>query len=213
MTDESFEKEISTVCSEYIDDIKYLKQQQWKVVNYCLLLYIVIFYTQTEYFIKVLSQDKYGFDNFAHILSIAIALICLYFISNFQGNLQKNRIRLILARYQYCDRRTLISLGLPLDKDKTKTFLEKQLNFFHDLSYLLTFAFLILIAFAIIILIISDDLYITLASVFLMFVYFLLFCSFRLIKNNNFKKEAEEKILSLSVSSNRNQNTQNQNQK
>ncbi len=72
-----------------LDDIRFIKSQQWKVANYCLLIYGFLIYLTTN---RICTEIGMSFVSF--LLSISVFDFGTFLIVNFQFNLRASRFML-----------------------------------------------------------------------------------------------------------------------
>jgi hypothetical protein len=155
MRDGRIKKEMNTVCSESLDDIQFLKQQQWRLVYYCLLLFGAIFY--------IIVEHKH-FHRFLAIASFVITFFGLYFQIDFQNQMKKNRERIRKIRNKYFHDETKKLFGLTYEKKGKKYF-----SFLKDWEYLFVFYFTILAGFGLAIFVIGEPFWRVLLYVYILF--------------------------------------------
>jgi L-asparagine transporter-like permease len=80
---------VETAYKDAVDNIIFLKRQQWVATNYALLVYAAIFVISAQYFSRTdFARNSLG------IVVIAIFLIHGYIMFVFQGTIDKFRSRL-----------------------------------------------------------------------------------------------------------------------
>ena len=173
MYDDGFREEINNVCRESIDDIQFLKQQQWRIVYYCLLLFSVIFFL-----VRFLIYDynnplifyKKSFQWVLFVLSYGIAFIGLFFLIDIQRAIQKNRIRIANIRRRYFRKETRIRFNLEEQQD-----IKRYCSFWKDWQYLVTIACTIIVAFGLIFFMISLSLSEVIVFIIPLILFFIVF--------------------------------------
>jgi amino acid permease len=92
-----------------VDNIIFLKRQQWAATNYALLVYAAIFVISAQYFSRTdFARNSLG------IVVIAIFLIHGYIMFVFQGTIDKFRSRLYWIYRTYFNGEEQAGLDLPL---------------------------------------------------------------------------------------------------
>jgi len=149
MCDDDLRKEMDTVCRESLEDIQFLKQQQWKVVYYCLLLFGVLFFL-IRFFIYDYNNPLIYYKTKSQwiltVISSVITFFGLYFQIDFQRTIQKNRTRIGEIRYKYFRYETKKLFDLT-NEEKVK----KYGLFFRGWEYLFIFYFTILVGFGLLV--------------------------------------------------------------
>jgi hypothetical protein len=93
-----------------VDNILFLKRQQWLATNYALLLYAAIFVISAHYF----SRTDFA-RNWLGILTIATFFIHWYMLSVFQREVVRFRDRLSWIYSTYFNEEERAGLGAPLE--------------------------------------------------------------------------------------------------
>jgi hypothetical protein len=136
MSDDSLREEINNVYNKSLEDIQFLKQQQWKVVYYCLLLFSAVFYLNLTAVEGSLPKGNY--EPFMLIVSILICFFGLYFLIDTQFALKKYRERVETIRKNYFQEETKKLFGKKIEGND---------SFWNDWEYFLSFCASILFAF------------------------------------------------------------------
>ena len=169
MSDDNFREEINNVCRESIEDIQFLKQQQWRIVYYCLLLFGAIFFL-VRFLIydcsNPLIHHKSSFQVILSVLSNVIAFIGLYFLIDLQKSIQKNRGYIAYIRNRYFRKETRILFKLDKEDD-----IKKYCSFWKDWKYLIAFSSTIIIALGLIIFMICESLCLMIELIALLIVF------------------------------------------
>lgn len=141
-------KEIENLYRESLEDIQFLKQQQWKVVYYCLLLFSAIY---------IVFERENGVDLkiFFSIIVVLTSLFGLYFQIQFQNGMKKNRMRITYIRLSYPDWETLTLLDFN-DKNRIKSYC----CFWKDGPFFISFFLSIVVASGFVLYIIWRDFHI-----------------------------------------------------
>jgi len=167
MCDDGFKKEINAVCRESLEAIQFLKQQQWRVVYYCLLLFGVLFFL-IRFFVydynNPLIYYKTPFQWILAFISSVITLVGLHFQIDFQNQIKKNRKYIAYIRWNYFHDETLALFNFD-----TKERVEKYCFFCRGWEYLVIFYFTILAGFGLLIFMISKSIWLVLILVFILF--------------------------------------------
>ena len=170
MEDDNNKEQVLSLYRVYVDDIVFIKQQTWRMIYYCLVLFGVLFYL-TDYFHKKNRLGHTFFDlpfsidfhfftwssvSVATVLcwfSFIIAGIGFYFLWNFSSHLQAERIGLANIKYWYFDTWLLYIVYSSLkkiDEQKIAQRMVKECSFWKDKFFFFTFVLVIVGALAIV---------------------------------------------------------------
>jgi hypothetical protein len=105
--DRQMPSHINVAYQDAVNNITFLKRQQWIATNYALLVYAVLFVISAEYF----SRTDVA-RNWLGIIAIVTFLIHLYMIYLFQGATDKFRVRLDWIYRTYFSREEQAGLDL-----------------------------------------------------------------------------------------------------
>jgi hypothetical protein len=146
----------------FVDDIMFIKQQMWRMIYYCSVLFAVIFYL-ADYCGKkgkledLLFQLPYNISvSINHVLAIfsgIVAYIGLQFLYNFNCHLRAEREGQANITYWYFDVWFKYMVCLPSEKLKPEEILEKLVKGCHlwkDKFFLIIFMLIILGALGIV---------------------------------------------------------------
>jgi len=154
----------------YVDNIVFIKQQMWRMLYYCLVLFGVLFYL-ADYFDKKRKLGHIFFDlpcniNFYFFswtsVSVAtvlllfaciVAVIGLYFLWNFSSHLQAERIGVANIKYWYFDTWLRYIVYLPLkriDEQEILKRMEEECSYWKDNLFFFTFGLVIIGALAVV---------------------------------------------------------------
>ena len=100
---------VEAAYKDAVDNIIFLKRQQWAATNYALLVYAAIFVISAQYF----SRTDFA-RNALGIVAIATFLIHCYIMFVFQGTIDKFRSRLYWIYRTYFSGEEQTGLDLPL---------------------------------------------------------------------------------------------------
>ncbi len=100
---------VEAAYKDAVDNVIFLKRQQWVATNYALLVYAAIFVISAQY----LSRTDFA-RNSLGIVAIATFLIHWYVIFVFQRAIDKFRSRLYWIYKTYFNREEQVGLELPL---------------------------------------------------------------------------------------------------
>jgi hypothetical protein len=110
---------VEAAYKDAVDNIIFLKRQQWVATNYALLGYAAIFVISAQYFSRTdFARNSLG------ILVIAIFLIHCYVIFVFQRAIDTFRSRLYWIYRTYFNREEQAGLDLPLRRESSWAQLE-----------------------------------------------------------------------------------------
>jgi amino acid permease len=110
---------VETAYKDAVDNIIFLKRQQWVATNYALLVYAAIFIISAQYFSRTdFARNSLG------IVVIAIFLIHGYIMFVFQGTIDKFRSRLYWIYRTYFNGEEQAGLDLPLRPQSSWTQME-----------------------------------------------------------------------------------------
>src|SRR6266540_3706547 len=99
---------VEAAYKDAVDNIIFLKRQQWVATNYALLVYAAIFVISAEYFSRTdFARNSLG------IIAIAVFVIHCYVIFVFQRAVDKFRSRLYWIYRAYFNREEQAGLELP----------------------------------------------------------------------------------------------------
>ena len=93
-----------------VDNILFLKRQQWLATNYVLLLYVAVFLISAHYF----SRTDVA-RNWLGIITIITFFVHWYMLNSFQGAIEKFRSRLIWIYRTYFTAEERSGLDLQLE--------------------------------------------------------------------------------------------------
>src|SRR3989475_1531412 len=100
---------VEAAYKDAVDNIIFLKRQQWVATNYALLVYAAIFVISAEYFSRTdFARNSLG------IIAIAVFVIHCYVIFVFQRAIDKFRSRLYWIYRTYFSGEEQAGLDLPL---------------------------------------------------------------------------------------------------
>jgi preprotein translocase subunit Sss1 len=105
--DRQMSSHVQVAYQDAVNNITFLKRQQWIATNYALLVYAALFVISAEYF----SRTDFA-RNWLGIIAIVTFLIHLYMIYLFQGAMDKFRERLDWIYRTYSNREEQTGLGL-----------------------------------------------------------------------------------------------------
>jgi preprotein translocase subunit Sss1 len=105
--DRQMSSHVQVAYQDAVNNITFLKRQQWIATNYALLVYAALFVISAEYF----SRTDFA-RNWLGIIAIVTFLIHLYMIYLFQGAMDKFRERLDWIYRTYFNREEQTGLGL-----------------------------------------------------------------------------------------------------
>jgi amino acid permease len=110
---------VEAAYKDAVDNIIFLKRQQWVATNYALLVYAAIFVISAEYFSRTdFARNSLG------IIAIAVFVIHCYVIFVFQRAIDKFRSRLYWIYRTYFNREEQAGLDLPLGPQSSWAQLE-----------------------------------------------------------------------------------------
>jgi amino acid permease len=110
---------VEAAYKDAVDNIIFLKRQQWVATNYALLVYAAIFVISAQYFSRTdFARNSLG------IVVIAIFLIHCYIMFVFQGTIDKFRSRLYWIYRTYFNGEEQAGLDLPLRPQSSWTQME-----------------------------------------------------------------------------------------
>jgi amino acid permease len=100
-------RHVEAAYKDAVDNIIFLKRQQWIATNYALLIYAAIFIISAEYF----SRTDFA-RNTLGIIAIATFFIHCYVMASFEHAIEKFRARLywIYQKYFNADERAALDL-------------------------------------------------------------------------------------------------------
>ena len=105
--DRQMPSHVEVAYQDAVNNINFLKRQQWIATNYALLVYAALFVVSAEYF----SRTDFA-RNWLGIIAIATFLIHLYMIALFQGAMGKVRDRIDWIYRTYFNREEQTGLDL-----------------------------------------------------------------------------------------------------
>ena len=108
-TDRQMPRHIAVAYKDAVENIIFLKRQQWIATNYALLVYAAIFLISAEYFSRTdFARNSLG------IIALVTFFIHWYMIYLFQGTIDKFRTRLSWIYRTYFNGEEQAGLDLPL---------------------------------------------------------------------------------------------------
>ncbi len=147
----------------YVDDIMFIKQQMWRMIYYCSVLFGVIFYLtdycgkkgKLEYLLFHLPRTNIGIPiNYVlAFFSVMVAFIGVYILFNFNSHLRAEREGQANITYWYLDVWLKYIVCLPSEKlnpDEILKRLVKGCALWKDKYFLITVILIILVAFCIV---------------------------------------------------------------
>jgi hypothetical protein len=105
--DRQMPSHVEVAYQDAVNNITFLKRQQWIATNYALLVYAALFVVSAEYF----SRTDFA-RNWLGIFAIVTFLVHLYMVCLFQGAMDKFRDRLDWIYRTYFNREEQTGLGL-----------------------------------------------------------------------------------------------------
>jgi hypothetical protein len=105
--DRQMPSHVEVAYQDAVNNIPFLKRQQWIATNYALLVYAALFVVSAEYF----SRTDFA-RNWLGIIAIATFLVHLYLVYLFQDAMDKSRDRLDWIYRTYFNREEQTGLGL-----------------------------------------------------------------------------------------------------
>ena len=110
---------VEAVYKDAVDNIIFLKRQQWAATNYALLVYAAIIVISAQYFSRTdFARNSLG------IVAIATFFIHCYMMFVFQRAIDKFRARLYWIYRTYFNGEEQAGLDLPLGPQSSRTQLE-----------------------------------------------------------------------------------------
>ncbi len=137
------------IYQECLEDIRFLKQQQWRVTYYCLLLFTAIFFLN-EHYANYFTSFFGQFSWLLIFIPCVIAFIGIYVLFDAQSTLNDQRIIINDIRVKHSEQFKILGISEQDHKDYYK--------FEWGLLYPIMFSSVIFITFWIIILKIFNDL-------------------------------------------------------
>jgi hypothetical protein len=171
MVDDNSKEQVLSLYRVYVDNIVFIKQQMWRMIYYCLVLFGVLFYL-ADYFDKKKKLGHIIFDlpcniNFYFFswtsVSVAtvlllfaciVVVIGLCFLRNFSYNLQAERVGLANIKYWYFDtwlRYIVYSSLKRIDEQEILKRMEEECSLWKDKLFFFIFAFVIIGALAVVV--------------------------------------------------------------
>ncbi len=163
MVDDNSKDQVLALYHVYVDDIQFIKQQMWRMIYYCLVLFAVLFYLADFYgkrgnlehplFHLPYTNFEVSINHVLFISSLFVAVIGLYFLYNFSRHLKDERVGLANIKYWYFDtwlRYIVYSSLQNLSGQQILERMEKECSNRKDLFYLATFIIVIIAALAIV---------------------------------------------------------------
>jgi hypothetical protein len=98
---------VEVAYQDAVNNLNFLRRQQWIATNYALLVYAALFVVSAEYF----SRTDFA-RNWLGIIAIATFLIHFYMVYLFQGAMEKSRGRLDWIYRTYFNREEQTGLDL-----------------------------------------------------------------------------------------------------
>jgi hypothetical protein len=98
---------VEVAYQDAVNNLNFLRRQQWIATNYALLVYAALFVVSAEYF----SRTDFA-RNWLGIIAIATFLIHFYMVYLFQGAMDKSRDRLDWIYRTYFNRNEQTGLDL-----------------------------------------------------------------------------------------------------
>jgi len=89
MSDDQTQKDLHLIYAISVEDIKFAKQQQWRITYYTLILMASIFYLRTYY------QLHYFCDIFLLIATPLIAFVALYILIKIESDMLNYRSKIV----------------------------------------------------------------------------------------------------------------------
>lgn len=106
-SDRQMPSHVEVAYQDAVNNITFLRRQQWIATNYALLVYAALFVVSAEYF----SRTDFA-RNWLGIIAIATFLIHFYMVYLFQGAMDKSRNRLDWIYRTYFNREEQTGLDL-----------------------------------------------------------------------------------------------------
>lgn len=102
MVDDNSKDQVLYLCRVYVDNIEFIKQQMWRMIYYCLALFVVLFYLADFYGKRGHLEHPLFHLPYIHyeisvgyvlfIFSLFPAIVGVYFLFNFSLHLKNERV-------------------------------------------------------------------------------------------------------------------------
>ena len=149
------DQQVLTLYRVYSDSIQFGKQQMWRMMYYCSVLFAVLFYL-TDYFDKRgdLGHKVFNFplplNCVLATLSITVAVLGLNFLIKFNSHLTDDRVRLASIMYWYFDEWLKYIVYSSINEQQILKKMEDGCSSKKDSFFLVTFVIIIILALCIV---------------------------------------------------------------